>query len=119
MPYKSTKHAFVWIGGLIIIATTAYGASRLYAPKPPISEEQSAGQRVCDKINDLMAKTGGTIDPSLTVAVCIEANKDCENRLGPHSIWAGAADVNNVPHCDCDDGYHWATDGSGKCVAWQ
>ena len=103
-----------------IIAAIAYGAySRLYAPKPPISEEQLAGQRVCDKINDLMAKTGGTIDPPLTIDVCIAANKDCENRRGPHAVWGGLSDSDNVPICVCDDGYQWASDGSGKCVARQ
>ena len=116
------KRAHVWIVGLIIIAATALVAFLwLSAHKPHISaaEELATGQRVCKEVNDIMTKTGGTIDPPLTVADCIAANKDCENRWGSNAVWAGASDAIGVPACDCDTGYYWATDGSGKCVAQQ
>lgn len=127
--------------GLVIITVTALGATWLYAPKPPIQTDNStvtyqvietapltaeeklaAGQRVCAKINKFMKDTGGTIEPPLTVADCLEANRSCVKLWGPHSIWAGAADLDNVPYCDCDVGYKWlygSTPGTGKCVAQQ
>ena len=105
----------------LIVAVMAFIASWLYTPKPPLSaaEELSAGQRVCKVVNDLVAKNGGSIDPPLTVADCVEANRDCKNRWGSNSVWAGVSDVDNIPVCTCDDGYRWAADGSGKCVKQQ
>ena len=80
------------------------------------AEELAAGQRVCESVNKLLI---GAIGPPLTVDVCIAANKDCENLWGPHAIWAGRSDSDNVPVCFCDVDYKWASDDSGKCIARQ
>lgn len=163
MSSKKTKHATAWMDTLIIIAATALVAGWLVAPKPPISptsstsasnneithqvpstvssttpaEELAAAQRVCASVNKLMADTGGTITPPLTVADCIAANQDCEQRWGAHSVWAGSSDANNLPTCSCDEGYQWLNNdgtigtsygpgenydfisGPGRCIARQ
>lgn len=132
---QKIKSALIWIGVLIIIAATAYGATQLYTPKPPIQQtsntaitpsiasptlaqsETAVATRVCAKMEKVVAGLGMT--PPLTLADCVEADRACVKLWGPHSVWAGAADENNVPYCDCDNGYNWATDGSGKCVVQQ
>lgn len=129
----------VIIPGLLIIAATAYGAAQLIAPKPPIQtnttavipkssipsptlsqSEVAVATRVCTKMQKIVAGLGMT--PPLQLSDCIEADRACVKLWGLHSVWAGAADQNNVPYCDCDTGYSWlygSTPGTGKCVVEQ
>ena len=85
---------------LIFIAVIAMTIGRWRA-----NQDQTvlAGQKVCDEVNIEMVKTGGRIEPPLTLADCIEANKDCERRWGKRYVWAGASDADNVPICEQTD----------------
>lgn len=132
--------------GLVIIAATALGAKTwLVVPTPPLiqaptadelyQEEIVVAQRTCDKVNRIIGD--GTVEGLFTAEECIGPNRSCVKRRGPHAVWAGAADSDNVPICSCDEGYIWVNiDGTtgisygpgvtldtisapGRCVARQ
>lgn len=115
MPFKLKRASTWFVIGLAVVTATAYGAPQLFTPKPPISpaptadelyqQEFSVAQRTCDKVNRIIGD--GTVEGPFTASECIEPNRSCEKRRGPHSVWAGAADSDNVPICSCDEGYIW------------
>lgn len=124
---RNIKQVLLWcIVGLVIIAATAYGATRLYAPKPSISvaptadelyqQELAVAQRTCDKVNKI--SDGLTFEGGPLVAIdCIDMNRSCVKRWGQHAIWNGTSRSTDneqlIPNCSCDDGYDWLnTDGS-------
>ena len=107
--------------GIIIAATAWVAYSVLYTPAPPLTtaltadelyqEELAVAQRTCDKVNRMIG--GGSVGGPLTAEECIEPNRSCQRRWGSHSVWAGAADGDNVIICSCADGYEWLnTDGT-------
>ena len=129
--------------GLLIVAATVLGA-KIWFPVPTslisiaptadeiYQEELAVAQRTCDKVNLIIGD--GTVEGPFTAEECIEPNRSCARRWGPHAVWSGAADGDNVPICGCDEGYIWQnTDGTtgtsygpvtldtisalGKCVA--
>jgi len=116
------RFVLVSIVGLLIIAATVLVASQwLYTPQPPLipaptsaelyQEELAVAQRTCDKVNRMIG--GGSVGGPLTAEECIEPNRSCVKRRGPHAVWAGAADGDNVIICSCADGYEWLnTDGT-------
>ena len=119
---RETKIIMLWsVIGLAIIATVAYGAIKLYTPTPRISatsdqQEILVAQKVCERVNKLTK--GLSVEGSpVNLAECIKMDKSCEQKWGLHSVWSGTSDAKDVPVCFCDDGYQWASDGSGKCVA--
>ena len=82
--------------------------------------ETAVATRVCAKAEKVVG--GLDMTPPLQLSDCVEADRACVKLWGPHSVWAGAADQNNVPYCGCDDGFTWvygSTPGTGKCVRSQ
>jgi len=104
---------------LIIIVGVAFGASWFFIPNPapptgnvvsykspltaPIGSQSEAevARRVCDKVEKIIV---GAANP-LTLDDCIQADRACVKLIGPHAVWAGAASSNDVPYCNCDEGY--------------
>ena len=104
----------------LVIVVAALGVIAFYTSKTqtPTATELSVAKRVCDSVNKIMENTAYEGGP-LVASDCIEPNRSCERRWGPHAVWGGLSDSDNVPICVCDTGYQWAVDGSGKCVARQ
>ena len=110
---------YLIIGSLIIAAVALIATWRM-EPPPPIStaptadelyrQELVVAQRTCDKVNRII---GETVEGPFTADECIEPNRSCAARRGPHAVWAGAADSDNVPICSCDEGYMWVNNIDG------
>lgn len=133
----------------IVIAATAWAAySLLHAPTPPITpvataltadelyqQELVAAQRTCVKVNKLLGDM--TVEGPFTEEECLSANRSCVRRWGPHAVYDGATDSNNLNICACDANYEWLNidgtigitlrdgsvfniiDGLGRCVVQQ
>lgn len=103
--------------GLIAIAVLVFGVSMLHTSgqQTPTTGELSVAKKVCDSVNKIMENTSYDGDP-LVVSDCVEPDRTCERMWGPHAVWEGLSDSDNVPICVCDTLYQWAADGSGKCV---
>lgn len=101
--------------GLAIIAAFAVVVFYPFKPQAPTASELSVAKRVCDRVNAITGTTALESDP-MVASDCVEPDRICERRWGSHAVWGGLSDSDDVPICVCDDGYQWATDGSGRCV---
>lgn len=105
------RQTLIW---LVIIAAFAVVVLYPFKPQAPTASELSVAKRVCDRVNAIIGNTALESD-SLVAADCVEPNRSCENRWGPHAVWEGLSDSDGAPICVCDTGYHWAADGSSRC----
>lgn len=115
MTFQYIKHPLLYVLGLGIVAATALIATWRVEPAPPISIiptadelELEVAKRVCEKAQIIAAGS----EPEITLEECLEENARCENKLGPHAIWAGPA-PGGFPTCTCDQGFKWVNNIDG------
>ena len=123
----------------IVIAATAYGAIKLYAPPPTVATTLTADEQYQQELTEAEAiRTCGVydkpekyrtseIDGTVPLEECIQVNRSCQADWGPHAVWSGSArstfdeagTEKLVLNCSCDKGYEWLnTDGTigGKII---
>lgn len=138
--------------GLLIIAASALVATLRIEPAPPISTAPTADELYQEEIAEAIRTCGiygkpkeertTEIDGTVPLEECIEVNRECRARLGPHAVWSGTArsvfdeagTEDLILNCKCDKGYEWLNpdgsigvtsgtmvfnmiDGPGRCVS--
>ncbi len=153
MTRNRKKSLLLSLVGIAVVTATALGAKFwLAVPTPPTStvstvddtyrQELEVARRTCEKVEKISEGLAYEGDP-LVATDCIEPNRSCEERLGPHAVWSGTArsifdeagTEDLIPNCSCDYGYEYLngttgltlddgsvfniTDGPGQCVERQ
>lgn len=142
MNQQEIKRIPLWsIIGLVVIAATAYGATKLYAPQPSVATASTADEqyqqelaaaeaiRTCGVYDKPVKERTSEIDGTVPLDECIQVNRECQADWGPHAVWSGtsrstfdeAGTEKLVLNCSCDKGYEWLnTDGTigGKSISF-